>query len=275
MPTHVGPHGFTLVELLVVITIVVVLLSLLMPALDRAVYEAELAVCAARIEATGQAAITYAIGNRRYYPHRPYAQATSIDRLNTDRPVLRRCLPINKLLVCPLAPNKDIDLDGAKSGIVFSSYALWFGFNYAREARGMRRVGDRLEFDTWRLNLLASDVDMKAQGQGRWWASHQDSDGRLQAAASQEDEYFMNQGVKDPNSGLPDAAGVYTFSIWLGPNGIPVQAGMLDLNYGYQDGSVTRSDNVEWLDPERMIQASWYANHTYGRLVQVPKAGAQ
>lgn len=39
--------AFTLIELLVVITIIVVLLALLVPALDKAIYQAQLSVCAA------------------------------------------------------------------------------------------------------------------------------------------------------------------------------------------------------------------------------------
>ena len=44
-------NGFTLVELLVVITIIVILLALLAPALDKAIYQAELAVCGTRVRA--------------------------------------------------------------------------------------------------------------------------------------------------------------------------------------------------------------------------------
>ena len=39
--------AFTLIELLVVITIIVILLAMLAPAPDKAIYLAELAVCAA------------------------------------------------------------------------------------------------------------------------------------------------------------------------------------------------------------------------------------
>ncbi len=56
--------GFTLIELMVVVTIIVVLLSLLAPALDRAVEAAERAVCGANQHAIGAGAIGYAMNNR-------------------------------------------------------------------------------------------------------------------------------------------------------------------------------------------------------------------
>src|SRR5688572_26873229 len=64
-------RAFTLIELLVVITIIVVLLSLLTPALDKAIYQAELAVCGANIKGAYGAITTYAMDNKRRYPHRP------------------------------------------------------------------------------------------------------------------------------------------------------------------------------------------------------------
>lgn len=47
--------GFTLIELLGVVVIIVVLLALLVPTMDKAIYEAELAVCAAQQKAIGAA----------------------------------------------------------------------------------------------------------------------------------------------------------------------------------------------------------------------------
>jgi len=61
-------HGFTLVELLVVITIIVILLALLAPALDRAVYNAETAKCLASQRTIVQAAQSYAVDHKRVLP---------------------------------------------------------------------------------------------------------------------------------------------------------------------------------------------------------------
>src|SRR5438132_646169 len=59
--------AFTLIELLVVVTIIAVLLALLTPALDRAIYEAELAVCGANNHALGLGVIAYAMDSKRNY----------------------------------------------------------------------------------------------------------------------------------------------------------------------------------------------------------------
>src|SRR5688500_1697233 len=70
--THVarGKAAFTLVELLVVITIIVLLLSLLAPALDSAITQAPMAKCGANLRTIGAGCAAYAVNNKNRYPKR-------------------------------------------------------------------------------------------------------------------------------------------------------------------------------------------------------------
>src|SRR5690349_21021853 len=121
-------RAFTLIELLVVITIIVVLISLLTPAVDRAIYQAELAVCGANKNAIAKGAIAYAAGNSRAYPFRPgvrddtawspselyngnpallawgtaFGDGTTNAQVYDDRPTLRSFIGVNAALNDPL-----------------------------------------------------------------------------------------------------------------------------------------------------------------------------
>src|SRR5687767_1042700 len=64
-------RAFTLIELLVVVTIIVVLLALLTPALDRAIYVAELALCGTHARGIAVSVQSYAAAHKRFYPYRP------------------------------------------------------------------------------------------------------------------------------------------------------------------------------------------------------------
>jgi prepilin-type N-terminal cleavage/methylation domain-containing protein/prepilin-type processing-associated H-X9-DG protein len=84
----ISKHGFTLVELLVVIGIVALLIAILMPALTRARQSAQAAVCASNIRQLHIASIGYASENRGYWPpaHFDYTTvATNLHRWHGTR----------------------------------------------------------------------------------------------------------------------------------------------------------------------------------------------
>src|SRR5688572_16271253 len=106
-------HAFTLIELLVVVAIIVVLLAMLTPALDKAIYAAELTVCGANMKVIGTAVTSYASNQRRYYPNRTLAEnrAMNISGNGKDfRPAISPYLSINKNLIDPFCKPVDISV---------------------------------------------------------------------------------------------------------------------------------------------------------------------
>src|ERR1041385_9113032 len=189
--------AFTLIELLVVVTIIVVLLALLTPALDQAIYQADVAMCGAKLHATAGGTIVYAADNKRHYPDRVGPKGWDFAKLSgggqpvtnrfDDRPILRTYLSLNGHLRDPIDPKVDMEAPGPNAG-VYASYALWFGWRYTDPARGgggMYRIGDRF---TWSergrssaFDLLASDWDDEQQSTNYVFASHPSKDGAMTA----------------------------------------------------------------------------------------------
>src|ERR1051325_206342 len=105
-------NGFTLIELLVVVTIIAVLLALLTPALDRAMYQASLAVCGSRLHGIANAALIYAMNSKKLYPPGPPEnnsykpnRLTNGNAVVGDRRIpLKTVTPVNKMLNDPLLP---------------------------------------------------------------------------------------------------------------------------------------------------------------------------
>src|ERR1041385_1821345 len=151
-------RGFTLIELLVVISIIVVLLALLTPALDKAVYQAELAVCAARLKGIDTSVTVYAAQFKRYYPWRPGvhdsgAAWVEIQLYNAGSPVFSdgityddrssfsAAFDINAFLTCPFTGKVDY-VNSKSTTFINSAYSPWFGFGFPGEP-GMFKLGDR------------------------------------------------------------------------------------------------------------------------------------
>jgi prepilin-type N-terminal cleavage/methylation domain-containing protein len=253
-------RAFTLVELLVVIAIIVLLLALLAPALDRAVYQAELAVCAGRLKATAMSITTYAFENKRSYPYRDlpptrqgagnpeYVYASELARpVNTFdmRPYIRGVVDINRMLQCPLT--QQVELDATPEGEwVFSSYAMWWGWFYQPSENvrypGLFRIGDRF---TWNhpndpndsdvsSDVLVGDYDLYA-GASIYQSSHPDDAGRMDLYTS------VHQNWEGAGGG-PVAVIPLTVSIWMARD---ARRGLIDLNHAFADGSVRRTTGIK------------------------------
>ena len=280
-----SPDAFTLIELLVVITIIVVLLALLAPAIDRAVYRAELAVCAARLNATGETVLTYAMENKRHYPGRvglddpPSPRRVSDIKTDSgdDRPGMKSYMPaLNAMFQCPLTGKADLE-GSLDSSYVIGSYVRWYGFQYATTSGlgsgfvgtaspttkvaangGMRRMGDALgwtdAFGPHSFRVLAGDLYVV----NNWVQSaHPDKDGALF------DRVVQDGPLNDDASaaGVASALQYYTFSCWNRGNQ-PVR-GAIDRNLVMDDRSVLQIDNEKVNDvrvypvPERSNAASF------------------
>ena len=231
-------RGFTLVELLVVVTIIVVLLALLTPAMDKAIYQGELTACGTRLKAVASAITAYAMNSKRHYPLRTFMGGGVNERpillayqlyypalFYDDRPPLRPYLTINKFLNCPLTKTVTFDGPGINADAsAYTPYAMWWGYGYTGE-QTMKRVGDATTFMGDRSTLLAADWDgMDEQNKGDWGA-HPDHDGRM------------------ISNSYENAAAYGTVATWQGPS----PRGDVDLNYASADNSVVRFTDVKHL----------------------------
>jgi prepilin-type N-terminal cleavage/methylation domain-containing protein len=251
-------RGFTLVELLAAITIIVVLLALLLPAISRAVYQTTLAHCSSNQKSVAMSMIAYATDHDRRYPFRDLPtegqitlgalggiQAHKITHLlesgsgiaNYDlRPMLSPYIQINKMLNDPFVEPVDLEKAEAMSGgpltiNIYSSLFLWGGWQFWGEER-MERVGDRFTYTTsdkkMAFNLLVGDIDSRSGGQA--YSSHPDM------------KYLSNRPLEN---GPNPFGGPMTVSQWHRQG--DAFRNPLDLNFTYDDGSVRRFNSVDYV----------------------------
>jgi competence protein ComGC len=290
--------GFTLIELLVIVTIIVVLLALLTPALDKAIYQAELAVCAAQQKTIITGGQQYAMNFKRSYPHRAGMRTNwEPEMLYNGNPngtqwdtrkTIKGHIDLD-LFVDPLCKKVDLSLGQttglAGSGIandpntieVYSSYNVWWDAQYNTgqlRFKGLFKVGDRF---TWRdtsnpaapelaFGLIVNDRDSYNPTAGvgnEAHFSHPDADNKLVSQALQDGNFSVGAATNDH----------VTISFWrLETTHL---RGVEDGNYGYEDGSVIRHSRVGIAD-DRMVRIPEWVNHNSwsngsGWGTQVPK----
>jgi prepilin-type N-terminal cleavage/methylation domain-containing protein len=261
-------RGFTLIELLVVVTIIVVLLALLTPALDKAIYAAELASCGAQQHGIVAGAINYAMNNKRRYPYRagtnestsgnyfPMYITLPFNAVHNkgnpfgydDRPLLRPYMSM-KAMLCPMAP-EPVDFEGAPSdSYICTSYSLWFGWKYTElpqnhSSRGLERYGMGWTFSKPHPNDASRQLIQKfsvlmGDTHGQWGFglnvyAHPDRDGRAIARVRQEEAW---------GGGPAQGQDKNTLSFWEITTGLP-SGPQFDENYGFEDGSVRSYKDV-------------------------------
>jgi len=248
--------AFSLIELLVVLTIIVVLVALLAPALDQAVYHAELAACGATERALGVGVMTYASDSKRRYPYRPtvaranartslfFAGNYSIDEqygVMDDRTYLRNDhFSIDKMFQCPLSQDVDLERNDPATW-VYGDLEFWFGWRYGYDYRtgnnfqqGMMKVGDRLAWNDERFNVLAADMDQLYYDVDTSVGAHPDYDGTMVSLRLQDDG-----GAAGAVGG--SVTGKNTIGVWVGQL---AKRGPIDRNILFDDVSVRRYNNV-------------------------------
>jgi prepilin-type N-terminal cleavage/methylation domain-containing protein len=277
-------RGFTLVELLVVVTIIVVLLALLTPALDRAIYAAEMATDGANIKASITGIYTYAVEYKRRYPHRAYFDVpqgqNGVEMLKVNdnplwdlRPLLRPYLSMKSLLDT-FSGNIDYERLDSDS-IIQCNYSLWFDYGMQGQSR-FSRIGGRFVWrsgtEVERFSVLVSDFDLVVPEQTAVFNGHADDAGLMSFVVGENATEF---GLPGPVAGPQGRK--WSFSRWQ-EWGRDWRRGRVDQSYGYEDGSVRRYDGVLNGEPgvsedERMtkVPPRPYAPGTAGYWSHLPR----
>jgi prepilin-type N-terminal cleavage/methylation domain-containing protein len=258
------PRAFTLVELMVVVTIIVILIAMLVPAMEKAQYQGNLAICLSNLRTIAGGVVLYAASNQNAYPYRKAMWNGAWRRMNfiydgfnnpanDERPTYRSYFKLDTL-VDPMSGQIGMDagqIDTDSYG--FSNYELWFGVQFPGGS-GLFKTSDRLSYGDQVFRVIASDEDKILPGSNNSSTNcaHPDQGGR---------QYFqrlLNQGDV--------VFGKYTLSRYL-RWGTVGDRGPVDTQHAFTDGSAHRYLAVQWdeyLRTDRMSRVPIDTAATHG-----------
>ncbi len=261
MPTK---KGFTLIELLVVIAIIALLMSVLIPSLNKAKESARLVLCANNQKQTLTGLFAYAADNDAVYPphpaERPNGSFSVVNYLNYHQGpgkggaahegtyyYLGQYLPLVDVFVCPLGRAKDnselqrqyVDYKVTTptysgEGTLTSYNLYWGGYKFLSGIYGGAEfIGPTGKGTKGENNLLLSDCIFnwgRIVSRPEWWLSHKPSKGSGQFQDYDSDPIFGNYcaeyWIYEPASTI------------TGP--LPAEMQEMKMNAAYTDGSVVR-----------------------------------
>jgi len=248
-------RGFTLVELLVVITILSILVSLLVPNLNRMFYKAQVISCLSNVKQITNGLLIYTNDAADFYPSagRPRVKAwTNLDRKTNQgpgdngpingisyeagdlKPILKPYFgdTLNGAFMCPLV-TKSTFQNGNLDETIAMHYNLYFNCSLGSDINGFKRVLD----DKWMRKLgdrFYTKIDPADDFSGsKYWSS-----GVLVAD-------YTSVGTFNH---VP-AHGYKTQSIDGGEwypttNSVDSKLGLGGLNYSYDDGSAKSLNDI-------------------------------
>ncbi len=226
--------GFTLVELLVVISIIALLIALLLPALQQARYQAKVVWCMSNLRGIATAMVSYATDSENHFPEivrewdggswfgsprfRTWQMTGSWGASGDLRPLYRDYLggPLEKTFKCPLAcpyfAQKIQDSNDLSNYMLYPSNnwrSKHFDLNQPRDFTrsipgGYQRLGNGFAVDSEpgvTFDLLASDAAMgKYASSGTPLSGHPAPGGSIQIGNHANDHYGWELG---PNMSAP------------------------------------------------------------------------